>query len=275
MENRQLLVDPSRLKEIFFEIAEFDRSLGYEWEPQPPLVGAKCLRHQYSCVINAGGDVTPCVGVTVTLGNVYERRLDDILANSRVMRNLKDFRRKIKGPCRECEKASSCYGCRGAAYQLTGDYLASDPLCWKNSEKLLSRPPSLPSEAQQWLPHRPPMTMVKCLAEFGEWSVIEADISPDNRFLRDGVLDEEAIPEIVAQACAIITGFEDDDHHIGGMLTGMRDVKSISPIRSGDKLRIEVRETAKIDNYYTLDFKVFRADRELCAEGELSTCRID
>lgn len=275
LENRQLLVDPSRLREIFHEISEFDRAQGYDWAPQPPLVGAKCLRHQYSCVINAGGDVTPCVGVTVTLGNVYERRLADILYSSRVMRNLKNFRHKIKGPCRSCEKAESCYGCRGAAYQLTGDYLASDPLCWKHSDELLDRPSALPSDARQWIPHRPPITMVKRLLEFGEWSVVESEIAADNRFLRDGVLDAEAIPEIVAQACAVINGFEDDDHHVKGMLTGMRGVKFHADIRGGDTLRIEVRESARIDNYYTLSFKVYRAERELCAEGELSTCSID
>ena len=275
LENRQLLVDPRRLREIFYTIAEYDRAHGYEWEPQPPLVGAKCLRHQHSCVINAGGDVTPCVGVTVTIGNVYERKLADILMNSRVMRNLKDFRRMIKGPCRSCEKAESCYGCRGAAYQLTGDYLASDPLCWKNSGELLDRPPSLPTDAQQWLPHRPPITMIERLVEFGEWSAAEAGITPDNRFLRDGVLDAEAIPELVAQTCAVINGFEEDNHHIEGMLTGMRNVEFLAPIRSGDKLRIEVRENARIDNYHTLDFRVYRAERELCVRGELSICRID
>ncbi len=47
--------------------------------------------------------------------------------------NLKNYREMIKGPCRTCEKSSECYGCRGAAYQLTGDYLASDPTCWRNA----------------------------------------------------------------------------------------------------------------------------------------------
>ena len=275
LENRRLEVDPHRLKEIFDEIAAFDRGLGFDWEPQPPLVGAKCLRHQFSCVVNANGDVTPCVGLTVKIGNVYEQKLADILMNSRVMRNLKDFRRMIKGPCRSCEKAESCYGCRGAAYQLTGDYLASDPLCWKNSGELLDRPAAVPCDARQWLPHRPPITMVTQLLEFGEWSVVESKIAPDNRFLRNNVLDAEAIPEIVAQACAVINGFEDDDRNIKGMLTGMRGIKFLADIRGGDTLRIEVRESAHIDNYHTLDFKVFRAERELCAEGELSLCRID
>jgi MoaA/NifB/PqqE/SkfB family radical SAM enzyme len=47
--------------------------------------------------------------------------------------DLRNYRLTIKGPCRSCELAATCYGCRGAAYQLTGDYLASDPLCWRNT----------------------------------------------------------------------------------------------------------------------------------------------
>ena len=161
LENRDLEVHPRRLKEIFDEIAAFDNANGYDWEPQPPLVGSKCLRHLYSCVIGATGNVTPCVGLTEVLGNIYERKLSDILGTSVVLRKLKDFRNTIKGPCKTCEKADSCYGCRGAVYQLTGDYLASDPLCWKNCDTLLDQPYPLPCDAQQWLPHRPPMTMVE------------------------------------------------------------------------------------------------------------------
>ena len=272
LENPHLEVHPHRLKAIFDEIAAYDRSLGYEWEPQPPLVGAKCLRHLYSCVIAANGDVTPCVGLTTKLGNVYERPLPEILRNSRILRFLKNFRKTIKGPCRTCDKADECYGCRGAAYQLTGDYLASDPLCWRNCDDLLAQPPALPCDAAPYLPHRPPMVMVERLLEIGEWSAAEARIAPDNRFLRNGVLEAEALPEIVSQACAAVTGFEQDDKGLRGMLAGMRNVAWFEPVRAGDVLRIEIRETAQIDQYFNVEFRVLRADGALCATGELAIC---
>ena len=275
LEHRELEVHPHRLKEIFDEIAAFDRSRGVEWEPQPPLVGAKCLRHQYSCVIGADGVVTPCVGLTMRLGSVLETPLADILQNSTIVRRLHNFRETLKGPCRDCDKADSCYGCRGAAYQLTGDYLASDPLCWRNCDELLSRPPLVPCDAQQFLPHRPPMTMVTRILEVGEWSKVEAVITESNRFLRDGVLDAEALPEIVAQSCAAITGFEQDDRNLKGMLTGMRNVEMAAPIRSGDTLHVVVHETAELDEYHVLNFDILRAaDGALCAHGELSICRL-
>ena len=275
LEHRDLEVHPRRLKEIFDEIAAFDRSQGYEWDPQPPLVGAKCFRHQYSCVISTSGDVYPCVGLTVKLGSVLEKPLPDILFNSKVLRQLKNFRHTIKGPCHTCEKADRCYGCRGAAYQLTADYLASDPLCWRNCDELLFEPPHIPCDATQYLPHSPPMVMVTRILEVGEWSAVEAKITPDNRFLRNGVFDAEALPEIVAQACAAVSGFEEEEEHIKGMLTGMRKFEALAPVHGGDTLHVIIRETANIDNYHIAEFSIRRpADNALCAQGEMSICGI-
>ena len=275
LEHRDLEVHPRRLKEIFDEIAAFDRSQGYRWEPQPPLVGATCLRHQYSGVISASGDVFPCVGLTVKLGSVLETPLREILFNSKVLRLLKDFRNTLKGPCRTCDRADHCYGCRGAAYQLTGDYLASDPLCWRNCDELLFAPPHVPCDAPPFLPHKPPMVMVTRLLQAGEWSTIEAKIAPDNRFLRSGVFDAEALPEIAAQACATITGFEQSGDRIEGMLTGVRNFEALAAVRGGDTLHVTVRETARIDNYYIVEFSIRRpADDVLCARGEMSICRL-
>lgn len=132
--NTWLTVDSGELKELFEQLSAIDREqFGREWEPQPPLVGNKCMRHQVSCVVTATGDVMPCVGVTIPLDNIRNNKLAHILKNSEVVNNLKNYREMIKGACHNCEKAEECYGCRGAAYQMTGDYLASDPTCWRNA----------------------------------------------------------------------------------------------------------------------------------------------
>ena len=134
LNNSSLSVTPLELKELFDRLAAIDRKkFKRNWEPQPPLVGNRCMRHQVSCVVTATGDVMPCVGVTIALGTIRRNTLADILKNSEVVNNLKNYREMIKGECRSCEKAAECYGCRGAAYQLTGDYLAADPTCWRNS----------------------------------------------------------------------------------------------------------------------------------------------
>ena len=136
LDNIWLSVDSGELKELFTGLSAMDRErFGRDWEPQPPLVGNKCMRHQVSCVVTATGDVTPCVGVTIALDNIRNNKLAHILKHSEVINNLKNYRNMIKGVCRTCEKAEECYGCRGAAYQMTGDYLASDPTCWRNKEE--------------------------------------------------------------------------------------------------------------------------------------------
>jgi radical SAM protein with 4Fe4S-binding SPASM domain len=133
--NSWLDVGSCELKELFTRLSAIDQQQFHRnWEPQPPLVGNKCMRHQVSCVVTASGNVMPCVGVTIALDNIRNTALSQILKNSEVINNLKNYRKMIKGECRNCEKAAECYGCRGAAYQLTGDYLASDPTCWRNAD---------------------------------------------------------------------------------------------------------------------------------------------
>lgn len=134
LENSWLGVTPQELKELFGQLSAIDQEKFHRtWDPQPPLVGNKCMRHQVSCVVTAVGDVMPCVGVTIALDNIRQNKLGHILKNSEVVNNLKNYREMIKGECKSCDKAAECYGCRGAAYQLTGDYLAADPTCWRNS----------------------------------------------------------------------------------------------------------------------------------------------
>ncbi len=134
--NNWLGVEAAELKELFVRLSAIDRDeFGRVWEPQPPLVGNKCMRHQVSCVVTASGEVMPCVGVTIPQGNIRQDKLGSILKKSEVINNLKNYRQMIKGECATCEKAAECYGCRGAAFQLTGDYLASDPTCWRNALK--------------------------------------------------------------------------------------------------------------------------------------------
>lgn len=136
LDNQWLFVEPLRVHELFKVLADIDRRhYDGQWDPQPPLVGNRCLRHLFSCLVTSKGNVTPCVGVNVSLGNIRERKLSDIIVQSQLIKDLKNFRQTIKGPCRSCDKAEQCYGCRGAAFQMTGDYLASDPLCWKNFQE--------------------------------------------------------------------------------------------------------------------------------------------
>lgn len=131
-EHQELLVPPGELRALFETLAELDAAeFDCHWTPRPPLAGLSCQRHAYTCTVTVHGEVLPCPGVNVPVGNVREAPLGKILAESRVIQDLRDIRKTIKGACRTCADAHECYGCRGMAYQATGDYLAADPLCWR------------------------------------------------------------------------------------------------------------------------------------------------
>lgn len=126
-----LEVAPAALKKLFEELAALDRrEFGHEWHPRPPLAGSHCARHEYSCTVTAIGDVQPCPGVSISTGTIRTTPLADILRTSPVIQELRNIRQTVKGHCGRCEHGDFCYGCRGNAFQVTGDHLAADPTCW-------------------------------------------------------------------------------------------------------------------------------------------------
>ncbi len=130
-EHHDLEVPAAEVRVLFEELARIDREeFMCGWAPHPPLVASQCARHEYSCTVTAVGDINPCPGVNVSAGNIRTQKLAEILRDSPVIQDLRNIRSRIKGKCRECELSPECYGCRGHAYQVTGDYLAEDPLCW-------------------------------------------------------------------------------------------------------------------------------------------------
>lgn len=130
-ENPDLEVSIDMVKSLFEELAVIDRDkFDSHWTPHPPLAASQCARHEYSCTVTSNGDVQPCPGVSVAAGNIREQSLAEILNKSKPIQELRNIRKIIKGRCGECQFGEYCYGCRGHAYQVTGDYLAEDPLCW-------------------------------------------------------------------------------------------------------------------------------------------------
>lgn len=130
-EHESLHISPEKVKAMFERLAVIDKEeYGNSWLPRPPLAGSHCARHEYSCTVTSIGEVLPCPGVSIATGNIREQPLDEILRGSSVIQELRNIRTNIHGKCKECEHLEFCYGCRGNAYQCTGDHLASDPACW-------------------------------------------------------------------------------------------------------------------------------------------------
>lgn len=135
-QHQEIIVSTEELQSVFDELREIDlKEFGIKWSAHPTIASFTCKRHLYSCLVNSQGYVQPCTGIDLFIGNVKEQRLADILNNSGVIQDLRNIRTRIEGACKSCEFTSDCYGCRGNAYQLTGNYLASDPECWISNKK--------------------------------------------------------------------------------------------------------------------------------------------
>ncbi len=276
-EHNMLEVDSRTMQDFFNRISEIDRTkYGYHWDPKPPLVGGECLRHQFSCAVNSEGYVQPCVGITFPIGNVRKQRLKDILRDSEVVQDLKRYKELIKGPCGECAKIDECYGCRGAAYQLTGDYLASDPLCWNNLDRR-DDIMFLPVDAARVVPHKPPMLLIDRLLELREReSISEMTVRQDMVFVSEnGKLDEASYPEIISQALAAMEGFREvgsRNPQQEGYLLGIKNFEILGSARVGDILRIVIYKVAKLGDFGIIRGEI-RKENTIIAHGELKVWR--
>lgn len=129
-----LAVRLPEIKAVFERLEAIDKTnFGVVWHSHPTIAAFSCKRHLYSCLVNSRGFVQPCTGVDMPVGNIREKSLADILAQSPIIDDLRNIYDRIEGECRQCDHRYECYGCRGNAYQTTGNYLASDPACWRCS----------------------------------------------------------------------------------------------------------------------------------------------
>jgi radical SAM protein with 4Fe4S-binding SPASM domain len=138
--NAALSVTPPEAGTLFEQLEHIDKvKFGIKWRLHPTIAAFSCRRHLYSCLINSQGCVQPCTGVDVSIGNVRDTSLKELLMTSDVMRKLRNIYNHLEGRCGECAHSFECYGCRGNAYQLTGNYLASDPACWRYEKAVFGK----------------------------------------------------------------------------------------------------------------------------------------
>jgi radical SAM protein with 4Fe4S-binding SPASM domain len=80
-------------------------------------------------MVKSNGEVNPCMLLQVNLGNVRNESIVSIWENSPMLAELRD-RDLLKGRCSDCQYKLACSGCRGRAYEETGDMMAADSGCW-------------------------------------------------------------------------------------------------------------------------------------------------
>ncbi len=89
-----------------------------------------CLGGQGFAFVSHTGKVQICGFLDVECGDVRETNFDfkPIWETSRVFLEMRDTD-SYHGKCGICEYRSVCGGCRARAYNVTGDYLDSEPFC--------------------------------------------------------------------------------------------------------------------------------------------------
>jgi AdoMet-dependent heme synthase len=100
--------------------------------PDDSHIGAICSVGNNALTIMPNGDVFPCRRLPLKLGNIFETNLYEIWYTSPLLWEIRNPG-NLKGKCNQCDYIPICRGCRAVAYALTGDYLAEDPQCWKES----------------------------------------------------------------------------------------------------------------------------------------------
>ncbi|RZD17554.1 MAG: radical SAM protein [Candidatus Acididesulfobacter diazotrophicus] len=98
--------------------------------PDDKHIGAMCSVGNNALTIMPNGDVLPCRRLPLNIGNLLENSIYEIWYKNPLLWEFRDHE-NLKGKCGKCEYVPVCRGCRAAAYTATGDYLQSDPQCWK------------------------------------------------------------------------------------------------------------------------------------------------
>ncbi|HBC84112.1 MAG TPA: radical SAM protein [Clostridiales bacterium] len=135
--NPNLQVTKSEIKQLFQNILDNDIASNFEpWEVKPPYAAGSCYQNLVRVDLKADGNIAPCPGIDLILGNMNENKLEDILKNEKlkIIRNLEQY---IQGDCKNCElfKNKECYGgCRGTVYQTLANNGCSEYECLVGSD---------------------------------------------------------------------------------------------------------------------------------------------
>ena len=113
--------------EVLWQIMQWDTKLKKEARESGKFLSG-CGAGFSGVSVLSDGTIYPCRRLPISLGNIKEINLKDLMVDNEVLKNLRDFD-KLKESC--CEDVYYCKGCRAIAYATTGDYMAKDPMCFK------------------------------------------------------------------------------------------------------------------------------------------------
>lgn len=270
-------VSPAELRTLAGRLAAIEaRGGGSDWSSRafPALFG--CDRFRTSLAVTAEGDVRPCLGLGLKLGNVRETDLGRIVGNDPVLAEMRNPRTKVNGFCRTCGFAATCSGCRALARLWTDDPWASDPECW---EKNVPAGDVHAVDVVRRIPHKGPMRFLRGTAWLDDKKAILAMRLPRRGVFiaRDGTVIPLVLVEMLAQLCAAQRAHDlgsPDGSRVHGYLVGMDHVHFRKPIAAGDPLRLIVWNTLELNEINRVEGEVFRGP-ELVARAELTLIKAE
>jgi len=118
--------------ELFKKLLAYDQEFhSKSWPLTPPIAGHTCQRCLYSIYVRSDGNVQVCPGLDLVHPdmNIRNHSIQWILNHAPIFQTARNIYDHLHGNCGQCEHRN-CYGCRGTAFSLTGDYCADDPSCW-------------------------------------------------------------------------------------------------------------------------------------------------
>jgi len=131
-DEKDLLVRPTCAPHYYRIILQKQKAEGEKFQRRSlkfSTGGAKgCIAGQLICLIDVDENVLPCSYFPRYAGNLREKSFKEIWEDSRLFKELRDFRR-YKNKCGACEFIGVCGGCRARAYAVHGDYLEEEPFC--------------------------------------------------------------------------------------------------------------------------------------------------
>lgn len=270
------LLRPSAVQAMFESLRVMDeREFNHPWSiPVNTSVRANG-RPLYSCHVTSTGDVWPCASLNLFIGHVRDNTIGSILEQSEVLENLRLYATKLKAPCRDHVHTPAQLCCRATAWQLTGDYLAADPLCPHTQGVDIVR---LPASTIGLIPHGPSMRTIDTLVAITErYSTTRWTIPKSSPLVNaQGRLDDTAYIECIAQSFAASHGYhlspEERKHH-RGLLLGVKNYKIHHDAHAGDTLTIITHRYGRFANFGIVHGKVYHQDGRLIAEGEVKIWR--
>lgn len=118
--------------EVLWGLMQCDDSLKQESRETGKFLGG-CGAGYSGITVLSNGAVYPCRRLPIEIGNISEGIIK-LITEKEVMKNLRNLEQMKKNY--NCEYVPHCRGCRAIAYATTGDYMAKDPMCFKEFVKL-------------------------------------------------------------------------------------------------------------------------------------------